>query len=167
MSAIDPVTFPAAAVPERTKRRFRAGAGVVVVLLIVVPQTASDLGTALLLAGVILLFVAPALWHLGMFPDSYSIDAKTITVHRRHLPDSRFPVVGPVRLGQADATKPAPAPGPVYGEEPRPIQRMTTRRIYKALTDTRCAVRVPIKAGTLMISPDDPDEFVRTAEVLR
>lgn len=168
MTETEPVTFPAAPLPESTRRRYLAAAGVVVAALVVLPVMAAGTGTSLRLATLVMLVAAPLLWQAGMVPHSYSLDGGRITVHRRLLPDSRFAVTGEAREGQADPEPRRAATGPVYRETPREIRRMDrSRRVYRALTDAQRAVRVPIRAGTLLISPADPSEFVRAAEVRR
>lgn len=168
MAATEPVTFPAAAVPASTRRRYLAGAALLLAALVVVPATAAGTGTSLRLAALVLLVAAPVLWQAGMVPHRYAIDGETVTVHRRYLPDSRFAVAGEVREGQADPEPRRVAAGPVYREAPPEIRRMDrSRRVYKAMTDPQHAVRVPIRAGTLLVSPEDPQAFVRTAEALR
>jgi hypothetical protein len=167
---IEPVTFPAAAVPERTRRRYRAGATAVLVALVVLPLTALGTGTAGWLAVMVVLVALPIAWQRGMIPDGYSLDGSHVGVHRRYLPDSRFRIVGAARRGSEDAPNPraAASAGPVSGEEPRQIRRLdVSRRMYRAVTDGDRAVRVPVRGGTLLVSPDDPEEFIRMSEVLR
>jgi hypothetical protein len=153
------VTFPAAPTPART-RRFRGVAGTVaavVGLYAAVTVRGTGLGGLALAVGIACL--VPALWHLAMTPHAYTIDGREVLVHRRWLPDSRFTMRGdPERLSEVEARS-----GGAAAAAPRDrISRLDRPRVFSALTDVRKGVRVQIgRGGALVISPDDPDAFVR------
>jgi hypothetical protein len=132
--------------------------------------TAAGSGVGWLLLAVGVLMVSPLLWQLGMVPFAYSISSRTVAVHRRWLPDSRFPVVGP-----AERYDPASA---ASADPPSMVERMTAdtlltgprrelsgrnERVFKAVTNIEQAVRVRVPRGSLLVSPEDPDAFLRAS----
>jgi hypothetical protein len=118
-------------------------------------------GVGGLLLAVAVLCAAPVVFQLAMTPHAYTVVGDQIEVHRRWLPDSSFAMRGsPERLAVAEARSPAERTGQEgYGER---FARISRTRQLPAMTDARKGVRVAIgKGGALLISPEDPDEFVR------
>jgi hypothetical protein len=152
------VSFPAAPTPPGVRTALRAGGVVALVLVGWGALVVRGTGVGGFLGLLLLACAVPAVWALAMRPHAYSIAGDEVIVHRRWLPDSRFRIrSAPERLHVHVARSPEGA------DDPRDrIARLHRERVYKALTDTRKGVRVPIARGNaLLISPDDPDAFVR------
>jgi hypothetical protein len=158
------VTFPAAPMPDGI-RRFRRVAGVVAAVAAIWAAVAvQGTGVGGLLAGIAVVCAVPVAWQLAMTPHAYSIEGEQVQVHRRWLPDSTFVMRGsPERLAVAAARSPDAASGEEgYGDR---FARISRTRVLSAMTDSRKGVRIAIgRSGALVISPDDPDAFVRAAE---
>jgi hypothetical protein len=152
-------TFPAAPAPARKQTAARIGAGVVGLVVLWGGLTVAGTGLELLFLGIVTVSVAPVLWQVGMTPQTYSVAGTTIHVHRRVLPDSTFTMRGsPEPLAAAMVAAAAHDRGEEgYGDG---FARVSRRRTYTAVTDTRKSVRILVGQGALVISPEDPQRFI-------
>jgi hypothetical protein len=157
----EPVTYPAAPTPPGVLLAVRVGAGIGAAALLWGALVVRGSGVGGLLGIVALACAAPALWQAAMTPSGYTVSGDVIAVHRRWLRDSRFTMRGaPERLAAAEARDPSTGRGVEgYGEE---FARISRRRTFRAVTDARKGISIPIgRQGALVISPDDPDAFLR------
>lgn len=152
-------TFPAAPTPPRVCAVARVVAAVVALVIVWGGITVAGTGLEPLFLGLITISIVPALWQVGMTPQSYSVAGTTINVHRRVLPDSTFTMRGsPERLAAALVASAARDSGEEGGGDP--FARLRRRRTFTAVTDARKSIRVAVGRGALVISPDDPQRFI-------
>jgi hypothetical protein len=160
-------TFVAAPPPAAARRAVAAAVGLAAAVGVWLWWTAAGSGIGGVLIVLAALTASPFVWQLGMVPHAYSVEARTVRVHRRWLPDSRFPIAGPAErydpsIAAADpesVTDRINADTLLMG----PRRELTGRRerMFKAVTNIEQAVRVSVPRGALLVSPDDPEAFVR------
>jgi hypothetical protein len=165
----DPRTFTAAPPPASARSVLVIAAGAVAGFGGWLWWTTAGSGVEGLLLLVVALVVSPALWQLGMVPHAYSVGSRAVHVHRRWLPDSRFPIVGPTERFVPSARA---AHGSSVADRLNADtfligahRELTGRseRVFKAVTNIERAVRVSVPRGALLVSPEDPEAFVRAA----
>lgn len=152
-------TFPAAPLAQRARTHLYMslavlpGVTVAAALMFSARATLAMVGLTALVTGYL----------LGAMPHSYSLGDGSLVVHRRGLADKRFALSGsPERF-----TNPLAIDWRWYGTGWRPAGRQWTaklglppQRVYLAVTDRDQAVRVACEAGTVIVTPEDPDAFV-------
>jgi hypothetical protein len=152
------VTFPAAPITPRVRVNL-------FMTIAVLPGLAAaalmiNLGWALALAAIAGLV---AFYLVGTLPSGYSVEPGRLVVHRRGLADKRFALAGrPERFVNALAID-----WRWYGTGWRPAGRewsakqgLPPRKVYLAVTDREQAVHVPTEAGTVIVTPAAPGDFV-------
>jgi hypothetical protein len=153
-------TFPAAPVPTGVRLAVRAGTALVALGVIWGAVTLTGTGLGSLFTALLAVCLAPVLWQVGMAPRAYTVAGPLITVHRRLLPDSDFTMrASPERLAAAIVRSGDAGSGGRTGD---PLARLSRRRTFHALTDARKGIRIAVsRGGALVISPDDPEAFLR------
>jgi hypothetical protein len=153
------MTFAAAPIAQRARVNLSMSVAVLPAVTVASALMYSARTTLVLamLAGLVTFYL------LGTLPRAYSVAGDRLVVHRRGLADKQFTLAGaPERFENTLAID-----WRWYGTGWRPAGRewsakqgLPPRRVYLAVTDRQQAVRVPTEAGTVIVTPAEPDDFV-------